>query len=62
MRGVLKLSSNKKLESYFKTYDDINNELLTSSRWKTADNWNTQCLEHYNCKATNFTHATDTSK
>lgn len=60
MRGVSKLIPNKKLESYYKTYDDINNEVLTNSPMRTPDSWNSWCLEHYNCKSTNVTHDMDT--
>jgi len=60
MRVVSKFIPNKKLESYFKTYDDINNAILTSPSMRTPDNWNSWCLENYNCKITNVTHDTDT--
>lgn len=59
MRRVSEFIPNKKLESYFKTYDDINNEVLTNPPMRTPDSWNSWCLEHYNCKSTNVIHDTD---
>jgi len=59
MRRVSEFIPNKKLESYFKTYDDINNEVLTNAQMRTPDSWNSWCLEHYNCKSTNVIHDTD---
>jgi len=59
MRGVSKLIPNKKLELFYKTYDNIKNEVLTNPPMKTLDSWNLWCLEHYNCKSTNVKHDTD---
>jgi len=59
MHGVSNFISNKKFESYFKTYDDINNEIFKSTPMRTPDSWNSWCLEHYKCKSANVTHDTD---
>lgn len=54
---VSKLIPNVKLETYLKTYKDVNNEIYSKS--STPDNWSTWCFERYNCNDDNVSNATD---
>lgn len=47
LHRISKFIPNKKLEFYFKTYNDVNNEIHNKST--TLDNWANWCSEHYDC-------------
>lgn len=57
LHRVSKIIPNDKLETYLKTYKDVNNEIYTQS--STPDNWSTWCLERYSCNNDNVSNVTD---
>lgn len=59
---ISKFIPNDKLESYLKTYKDVNNEIRIKS--STPDNWATWCSERYECNnnSNNVSRATNTNK
>jgi len=57
LQRVSKFIPNKKLESYLKTYDDVNN--LIYSKSMTQKNWASWCLERYTCGNANTDNITN---
>lgn len=53
LHGVSKFISNKKLEFYFKTYNDVKDKILTITPIpKISELW---CFERYKCNDANVT-------
>jgi len=53
LHGVSKFIPDEELESFFKTYRDVQNEV--SDYLPNPENWNKWCSERYNCNVTNAT-------